>query len=236
MNSPATWGLVLAVLALAVPPGLATEASREPNVDTAWNDVAAMPRWYSRLELANRLAAVAEDERDSLALLVAAKLRLSAGLAARTTPGEGDSEQPDRAMIWVARAEALAQDDPAVQRLATEIRSREVTRSREITRSRELRGVHGSGPSMFASTVAARATHSHTLPFRGGEPALVYLQGESGTGLELFVYDESGHLICSDAGPAGSAVCRWTPLQTGRFRIDVRNLGVQPNRYELATN
>jgi hypothetical protein len=92
------------------------------------------------------------------------------------------------------------------------------------------------GPGNDVFTVKARSSVNYTMTFRGGERAEIAVVGDGATDLDLYVYDENGNLIVCDEGPTDRCFVRWTPRWTGRFRIEVRNLGSTWNRYALATN
>jgi len=72
--------------------------------------------------------------------------------------------------------------------------------------------------------------------FAGGELAEIWVEGDGGTDLDLFVYDENGILIASDTRISGDCYVSFTPLWTGPFRIEIHNLGYVSNGYVLMTN
>jgi hypothetical protein len=92
------------------------------------------------------------------------------------------------------------------------------------------------GPGHAVSRVEAYSKMTYDIVFRGGELAQVVVDGAGRTDLDLFVYDENGHLIAFDDDPTDDCVATWTPIWTGRFRIEVRNLGLVSNRFEITTN
>lgn len=53
--------------------------------------------------------------------------------------------------------------------------------------------------------------------------------------LDLYVFDESGNLICKDESGADDMLCRWRPRWNGHFIVKIRNLGVA-NEYVLVHN
>jgi hypothetical protein len=94
-----------------------------------------------------------------------------------------------------------------------------------------------SGPGYNVQTLPARATDSYdAVKFNGGDYAEVYAEGSGRTNLDLYVYDENGNLVCSDADSSDVAYCGWTPRWTGAFTIKVINRGASSNRYALITN
>jgi hypothetical protein len=61
----------------------------------------------------------------------------------------------------------------------------------------------------------------------------VYVSGDGDTDLDLFIYDENGVLIDSDTDYGDECVVTVVPNWTGRFTIQIRNLGSVYNRYTL---
>lgn len=72
--------------------------------------------------------------------------------------------------------------------------------------------------------------------FRAGEDAVVTVQGDGDTDLDLYVYDENGNLIAKDDDNTDDCVATFTPRWTGRFYIVVVNRGSVYNTYHLQTN
>jgi hypothetical protein len=77
---------------------------------------------------------------------------------------------------------------------------------------------------------------TYRIVFAGMEPAIVGLEGDGTTNLDLFVFDQDGTLICKADSPRDSEVCNWFPERTAEFRVEVRNLGSSGNQYRLWTN
>jgi hypothetical protein len=66
--------------------------------------------------------------------------------------------------------------------------------------------------------------------------AIVTVQGDGDTDLDLYVYDEFGNRVAADEGPTDHCSVIWTPRWTGTFTIKVVNRGALSNRYRLRTN
>ena len=90
-----------------------------------------------------------------------------------------------------------------------------------------------NGPCYDVHRVEARSTDTFYVTFRGGEDAMVVIQGDHDTDLDLYVYDENGNLIGSDTDNTDQCVVGFHPNWTGTFRIEVRNLGYIYNQYEI---
>lgn len=84
--------------------------------------------------------------------------------------------------------------------------------------------------------VLARRTDVYYHTFSRGAAAGVVVSGDGDTDLDCFVYDESGNLIDSDTDGTDDCILSWTPRWTGRFRIEVKNLGRISNQYVMVTS
>jgi hypothetical protein len=92
------------------------------------------------------------------------------------------------------------------------------------------------GPQIDTKVVRAYDTNTHVVRFAGGELAMVVVQGDGDTDLDLYVYDENGRLVGKDVGPSDFCVVTWIPRRAGTFTIRVVNLGDVYNRYTILTN
>lgn len=97
------------------------------------------------------------------------------------------------------------------------------------------RGAVG-GPKAGSSVVYGGCTDIYTIYFKSGIPAEVGVSGNGATDLDLYVYDENGNLIASDADYSDDCYVCWTPRWTGNFIIKVVNRGSYNNYYNIATN
>jgi hypothetical protein len=75
---------------------------------------------------------------------------------------------------------------------------------------------------------------AESLPFRGGERALVIASGSGVTSLALYVYDADGNCVARDdvGDPrelGGDAAVAWIPPATDRYTVELRNLGSLEN-------
>lgn len=83
--------------------------------------------------------------------------------------------------------------------------------------------------------VLAHSTDTYSVKFKGGEEAMVVVIGDGDTDLDLYIYDENGNLIESDTDTSDTLVAIWTPKWTGKFTIEIRNLGSVRNYYTMWT-
>jgi hypothetical protein len=80
-----------------------------------------------------------------------------------------------------------------------------------------------------------------SLPFRGGEQALVIASGSGSSPIALYVFDSHGNCLAKDdlIEPAASSsddiAAEWYPPETSRYTIELRNVGYNRNKVQLAT-
>jgi hypothetical protein len=89
------------------------------------------------------------------------------------------------------------------------------------------------GPKWDFRAVDAYSTVYYNEYFIAGEVTRVDLRGDGDTDLDLFVYDENGNLIASGTGYSDVESVALIPDWTGRFRVEVKNLGSVYNQYRI---
>ena len=97
-----------------------------------------------------------------------------------------------------------------------------------------MAGVVG-GARVTNETIYARGSDVYHFTFRGGVPARVVAHAD-GEDIDMYVYDEGGHLITKDTLPDDTPVCTWTPCWTGSFTIKIKNCEDSDVRYAIRTN
>ena len=190
----------------------------------------------SQLLLADQLATYGIQNADPVAIIQAAKIKLS--VAAQETAmdkssdaaGESGAQSEKKgegrdlsAEALLTRAEGMATGNPTLTALIADARG---SKARGATR----------GPSLHKDRVNANATDRYKLSFKAGETAKVAIVGDGDTDLDLYVYDSNGNEICHDTDYSDQMYCQWTPRWTGTFKIHIVNRGGVYNRYTLATN
>ena len=93
-----------------------------------------------------------------------------------------------------------------------------------------------TGGSFTSETVLSHSTDHYVIPFVGGEYARIALSGDGDTDLDIRVYDESGNLIKESLSTGDDEIVGWVPAWTGRYLVEVSNLGDVYNNYVLVTN
>lgn len=183
----------------------------------------------SRIEhaaLVRDLVAWARAEESAEALIVAARIMANTNIvlaAADSAPLEiGRVEREDFPLIepltLLAEARALADDDPAILEQIIDIIASEIRGflPQAIVYTHDLKG---SGRLVMR----ARA--------EGGRPALVRVRGDGDARIEMVVRDSAGREVCRDAPDRGARagdiggdlVCRWMPVTTGNYRLELLN-------------
>lgn len=97
------------------------------------------------------------------------------------------------------------------------------------------RGAVG-GPKYAQDRVYGKDYVQYQVKFWAGELAEIIVVGDGDNDLDLYVYDQNGNLIASDADYTDQCVCRWVPAWTGTFTIRIVNRGAIYSNYAIATN
>ncbi|MCC6416650.1 MAG: hypothetical protein IT429_00195 [Gemmataceae bacterium] len=92
------------------------------------------------------------------------------------------------------------------------------------------------GPGVWSGRVSAYSSRYLTEYFVGGRTAVVSIVGDGSTDVDIIVRDENGNVVARGLGPTDRETVRFRPIWTGRFTIELRNLGSVWNRVSLATN
>lgn len=73
----------------------------------------------------------------------------------------------------------------------------------------------------------------YEIRFRGGERAMVAVEGDGDTDLDVYVYDKDGNCVASDTDDTDYCVVSWYPRYTQTYRIKIRNYGNVYNNYVM---
>lgn len=84
--------------------------------------------------------------------------------------------------------------------------------------------------------VLANDTDIYRVQFRGGERAVVIVNGDGDTDLDLYIYNSNGTCVASDTDNTDYCVCAWTPAYTQTYTIKIKNYGRVYNQYTLRVN
>ena len=185
------------------------------------------------LMVSSELARIAEDSRDAILMLAAARLEAMAVSEEETrsktseggTDGAEAEAKPEEADLY-ALAEEFAGTNEQLHAVIEDSRSSSMAASRG----------RAGGPGNTSSSVLAYDTDVYQVEFRGGRLAEVFVSGDGDTDLDLRVYDEFGSRVCQDLSWDDQEYCSWSPRWTGPFRVEIENLGGVYNVYTLLTN
>ncbi|WP_376988147.1 hypothetical protein [Bosea sp. R86505] len=185
----------------------------------------------STLHASAELATWARRTRDPVALVAAAKLRLTVGvkeglgrLAGSAKPSTRQPVDMFEAEVLLRDATVLADGDKVLTALIADVRSA------------QARGVV-SGPIRHRDEIRPQDTDNFkAVRFEAQREAAVYIQGDGKTDLDLKVVDEFGNTVCEQTGYSDRELCRWTPRFEGEFTIHIVNNGHAGNIYWLVTN
>ena len=92
------------------------------------------------------------------------------------------------------------------------------------------------GPQTHYDMVMAKSTDSYSLVFEAEKMANIVVRGDTSTDLDCFVYDGNGNLVESDTDSTDFCSLIWFPSWEGKFTLQIRNHGFEPNAYMLRTN
>jgi hypothetical protein len=71
------------------------------------------------------------------------------------------------------------------------------------------------------------------LTFPAGKKASITLRGEKKTDVHLFVYDANKKVVAKDDSPGPNCDVDFTPKESGKFTLVIRNLGPGATRVPL---
>jgi len=190
-------------------------------------DAVAQDGPLKKLQVSRDLFDVGMAEEAPLYLLVAARLRKSVAVKATDRKPEGGQIIDAQPFGWediLAAAAPLIAGDPTLEGLAEDIRA-----------ERE-KGVV-SGPVYSIAEIPGNARDLYAdIRFQGGQYAEIYVEGPSGSDLNLIIRDARDRLVCSDTDISAIAYCGWRPVEDGTFSITVENESGRGGRYSLITN
>ncbi|HZZ79051.1 MAG TPA: hypothetical protein VFE62_11060 [Gemmataceae bacterium] len=92
------------------------------------------------------------------------------------------------------------------------------------------------GPGQDTKICQAFGTVTYYEVFRGGEQARIAIAGDGSSDLDVLVYDMQGRLVAQGIGPTDIELVTFFPVQAQTYRIVVRNLGGNANRFSMASN
>jgi hypothetical protein len=88
----------------------------------------------------------------------------------------------------------------------------------------------GRGTSYSTTTLQPRMRDTRFVEFQAGKPVEITVTSDHNTDVDLFVFDQFGRQVASDESLGPNSFVRFVPAQTGRYRLEVVNLGPLPNR------
>jgi len=97
-----------------------------------------------------------------------------------------------------------------------------------------LRG-RALGPGYVRGTLAAGAATRMDQLFLSGQAATIAASSTPQQAMRLRIFDAAGALVC-DRAPAHARDCRFTPVFTQRYRIELSNGGAKSARYYLVVD
>ncbi len=92
------------------------------------------------------------------------------------------------------------------------------------------------GAASARDTVSAHDTDVFKMAFTKDQQARISVRGDRSTDLDCYVYDSDGDLVAKDDDNTDYCLLSWTPAWTGKFSLQIRNRGSEPNEYVMTTN
>jgi len=217
---------IILVLAMSTTTFFGQDSKKIPTSTPQNNEVAQM-------SLAQQLADYAYANNDPISLISAAQI-VSTMNVRQFTPESMESKgvEVDRTKTAITAnlldlekmlkdAKEMAKGDKTIIALAD-----------KVTKDRGRSG----GPAIEYESVNASSSDYYNVRFNGGEVAMVVVSGDGDTDLDLYIYDQYGHLVTKDTDLSDDCVVRWVPEWTQTYKIKVKNLGSVYNSYAIGTN
>ncbi|MCP5036563.1 MAG: hypothetical protein GY945_03070 [Rhodobacteraceae bacterium] len=183
-----------------------------------------------RLQTSYSMYSIGVSMEDPLLIIAAARLRKTVRLeATERVPDDAAivDEAAGQPLGWrdmLDMADELAAGDPLMEELGEDIRAE---RAKGVATGPvySIMSIRGGGHDLYSD-----------VQFSGGEYAEIYVEGASGTDLNIQVRDHKDRLVCSDTDISAIAYCGWQPIQDGNFSITVENKSGRGGQYSLITN
>ena len=201
------------------------------------SDKKASPE-MSALQTATSLAKYGYATFSSSALVEAAKILSSTSLqdlgVTPTRGGVQDSATKSCIVSFepaqlIADAKKYANNDKAILSYIKQV-EKTIASAPASTR-----GAVG-GPKYSQDRVYGKDYVQYQVKFWANELAEIIVVGDGDNDLDLYVYDQNGNLVASDADYTDQCVCRWVPAWTGTFTVRIVNRGAIYSNYAIATN
>jgi len=188
------------------------------------------------LAAAQQVAEWGRRNENPAALLVAAQMLKSVPAAAKEVKKEvkGKPEEDSG-----EKKGSLDTPEVLLDEAAKMAKGKEPELFSTIEKEKSVKATKGEvrGPGRVIDRVSRNSRHIYDdLVFVGGELAAVYVEGDGDSDLDLFVYDENGHLIGSDEDMTDACLVRWNPRWTGQFVVVIVNHGPMSNMYKMVWN
>ncbi|MEL6503159.1 MAG: hypothetical protein AAFO61_05585 [Pseudomonadota bacterium] len=184
------------------------------------------------MALSRRVFDIARADNDAHGMITAARLRKKAGLQEQDRAGEDDgggdhTGEASGLLTWQAML------DEAVKR---SVGDETIADLAEDLRAQKSKGVVNGAIYSKARVKPRGKRRYRNIAFAGGRFAEVYSEGRGDANLDMFIYDGSGHLVCSQTDPSNISQCGWTPSFTGPFTVVIENKSDVTASYALMTN
>lgn len=209
----------------AMPPAQAAEKATSVEVET-----------LRKVNLARQIIQLGMEDKDPLALIVAARIFREIPPIEGPPPKKIDGN--------------LATDRHSDKEVMSLVLDRSVgnllKKAREFAGERQdVLGLiddvaemspRGAGGIVHLDHILGGKTDTYEITYEGMKPAALYIEAQGDADLDLSVQDKAGNEVCKDARRGVTSMCEWMPKQTEPFVIKVMNTKDQDIEYILLTN
>ena len=189
----------------------------------------------SHIAMSYELAEVGRKQKAPEMLVCAAKLLKGTNFTTRPGKEEGTIQGTKDKVLAGPQLDLSAQATELLdeaQKMAEKSKNQPVLELIKKARSEEGRGAVG-GPKTYLHQPGAGATITLDIPFAGGAPGRVWVQGNGRNVLDLKVTGPKGW-NGTNVGRAPSV--SWAGHPAGTYTISITNTGRTPCAYRLLTN
>ena len=230
-----TWLAGLAVMALLAQPALAED--KKTNAAETKGKVSVEAAGVADAALAGKLITYGRAAKSPMALATAAQILRDTATkdkkVEKTTEGKAKAAEAKAAGKDAVTAEAVFGEAVAMAKSQGDNALAGILeKESKVAAKRDRIG----GPARSVETVLANDKDIYTVAFKGDELARVAVLGDGHADLDLYVYDENGHMIAKDNDDTAACAVEWTPAWSGPFTVKVANNGKVNSDYILLTN
>jgi hypothetical protein len=209
-------------------------SAKAPNTDmSGTGKVTAEAVGVDNYALAHELAEYGKQHKDPYSLLAAARI-----IKATAVKEEKRTKTTEGTPAGTENSGKVASADDLLAAAKGMAEGKDMALVAMIDKEMQVSADRGAvnGPNLHRDRVGGNRNDIYKVSFKGSELARVAVIGDGDADLDLFVYDQGGHLIGKDTDRTSRCLVEWVPRWTGPFQIKVRNVQSGSSAYLLVTN